>query len=291
MKQGNFKNKIERYILEMPSLPVSVGKVLEICNNSDVNAKDLNQVISLDPVLTGKLLQLINSAYYGLSSNITSLIKAITMLGINTVKNLALSTAILGTLPKNKKSTGLNMEGYWRHCLCVGVTSKLLAVKQGIDPKYHQEYFTAGLLHDIGKIPLNAVFAADYMQIVSIADRENKPLAAVENEKLGINHCTSGAMIAKAWKLDNSVHDVITCHHDIGGYSGENLHILYNVAIANFFSLVYDVGFAGDRKASKPEKKIWDTIGLTEDSFNELNDKVFNEIEKAKIFLNISSRT
>jgi putative nucleotidyltransferase with HDIG domain len=183
------------------------------------------------------------------------------------------------------------MEGFWQHCLCTGVTSKLLAKKQGIDPKYHQEYFTAGLLHDIGKIPLNAVLDAEYMQLVSIANRENKPLFVVENENLGVDHCTAGAMIAKAWKLDSSVHDVITCHHDVNGYSGENLNILYNVAIANFFSLINDVGFAGDRNSVKPERKIWDTIGLTENTFSEINDHVFMEIEKAKIFLNIASKT
>ena len=161
MTQNNLSDKIKDFILKMPSLPVSAGKVLEVCKNINVNPSDLNQVISLDPVLTGKLLQLINSAYYGLGTHITSVIRAITMLGLNTVKNLVLSTAILSILPKNKDINGLNMEGFWHHSLCVGVTSKLLAEKQGIDSKYHNEYFTAGLLHDLGKISLNAVLALD----------------------------------------------------------------------------------------------------------------------------------
>nr|AGS54411.1 metal-dependent phosphohydrolase [uncultured bacterium contig00180] len=122
--------KIDTFISDMPSLPVSVGKVLEICNKPDVSPSDLNHVISLDPVLTGRILQLINSAYYGLGTHVTSLVRAITMLGINTVKNLALSTAILSTLPEYKGINGIDMEGYWRHCLCVGVTAKLLAVKK-----------------------------------------------------------------------------------------------------------------------------------------------------------------
>lgn len=283
---GNYSEKIESYIKEMPSLPISVGKVLEICNSASVNPSDLNQVISLDPVLTGRLLKLINSAYYGLGTHITSLVKAIVMLGINTVKNLALSTAILGTLPKNKEIHGLNMEGYWRHCLCVGVTSKILAAKQGIDPKLHQEYFTAGLLHDIGKIPLNAVMDTEYMQIVTVADRERKTLLTVENEELGINHCTAGELIAKSWKLDSTITDVIAWHHDIGGYSGENLNILCTAAIANYFSVSYDVGFSGDRKPIRQGQIVWDVIKLDDNVFEEIKDSVFTEIEKAKIFLN-----
>lgn len=271
----------------MPSLPVSVGKVMEICNNPDVSPSDLNHVISLDPVLTGRILHLINSAYYGLGTHVTSLIKAITMLGINTVKNLALSTAILSTLPEYKEINGIDMEGFWRHCLCVGVTAKLLAVKQGIDGKYQQEYFTAGLLHDIGKIPLNAVFSSNYVNAVTLADRSRRPLYQIEGETLGITHCAAGAAIAGAWKLDSPLADVIAWHHDSGSYTGENARLLSSIVAADYFSIAYEVGFSGNRSPSKPDVKIWETIGVKEDYFEGLKEKVFLEIDKAKVFLKI----
>ena len=288
MSHGNLNRKIENYIGDIPSLPVSVSKVMEICNNRLARPSDLNRVISLDPVLTGRLLKLINSAYYGLGTHVTSLVKAITMLGINTVKNLALSSAILSTLPKNKRVHGLDMEGYWRHCLCVGVTSKFLAEKQGIDSRYQEEYFTAGLLHDIGKIPLNAVLSGEYLQAVTIADSEHKPLFEAENENFGINHSFTGTMIAGAWKLERPVTDVITYHHGIDGYSGDNLQIICNVAIANYFALVYEVGFSGDKKPVKPGKNTWKIVGIKEDSFEVLKEKIYGEIDKAKVFLRLS---
>ena len=288
MAHGNLSRKIENYIGDIPSLPVSVSKVMEICNKTYSRPSDLNRVISLDPVLTGRLLKLINSAYYGLGTHVTSLVKAITMLGINTVKNLALSSAILSTLPINKKVHGLDMEGYWRHCLCTGVTSKFLAEKQGIDPRYQEEYFTAGLLHDIGKIPLNAVLSGEYLQAVTAADSEQKPLFEAENETFGINHSLAGKMIAGAWKLERPVTDVITYHHEIDGYSGNNMSIICNVAIANYFALVYEVGFSGDKKPVKPGKNIWKVVGIKEDSFEVLKEKIYSEIDKAKIFLRLS---
>lgn len=287
MIQNKLNAKIESYIREIPSLPVSVKKVMEICNSPSASPMELNQVISLDPVLTGRLLQLINSAYYGLNNHITSLIKAITMLGINTVKNLTLSTAILSTLPKNKKLNGLDMEGFWRHCLCVGVTSKLIAVKQGVELKNQQEYFTAGLLHDIGKVPLNSVLSTDYKNVISSADNEHKALVMAEDESLGMNHCSSGEMITKAWKLESPVSDVIIWHHNIDKYYGEYLHILYNVMAADYFSIIYDIGFSGNKNPLKPDNEIWKIIGLNENSFEELKEKVFKEIEKAKVFLKI----
>jgi HD-like signal output (HDOD) protein len=291
MIQKNYSDKIESYIREMPSLPVSTGKVLDLCNKATVNPSELNQVISLDPVLTGRLLQLINSAYYGINPHVTSLVRAITMLGLNTVKNLTLTTAILATLPKNKDISGLNMEEFWRHCLCVGVTSKFLASMQGVDPKYHQDYFTAGLLHDIGKIPLNAVLSAGYMDTITIADRDKKTFFTAENDCLGINHCAAGEMIAKAWNFDSPLADIITWHHNMDGYYGEYLHILYNVAIADYFSIVYDVGFAGNKNPVMPANEIWEAVGLNKNSFETLKEKVNKEIAKASIFLNISQNS
>ncbi|MDR3020639.1 MAG: HDOD domain-containing protein [Treponema sp.] len=287
MSEDNFTRKIENYVKKMPSLPVSVGKVMELCNNVAVNPQDLNQVISLDPVLTGRLLQLINSAYYGMSDKVRSLVKAIIMLGINTVKNLTLSTAILSTLSRSKEIEGLNMDGFWRHCLCVGVTSKLLAAKQGVDAKFHQEYFTAGLLHDIGKIPLNAVLGAEYLNAIIAADREHRPLFVGETEQLGINHCDAGDLIARSWSLYGPVAEAIACHHNPKEYAGENSQLINTVAIADYFSLVYEVGFAGNRKLVKPDCD-WKSMGLSDDTFEEIKNKVFSEIENAKVFLNLS---
>jgi len=281
----NLNEKINNYILDMPSLPVSAEKALQICNKVNVNPMDLNHVILLDPVLTGKLLKLINSAYYGIGTPVTSLVKAITMLGLNTVKNLVLSSAILSTLPVNKDINGLNMEGFWHHCLCVGVMTKLLASKQGADSRYREEYFAAGLLHDIGKIPLNAVLSSDYIQMITIADRENKPLYAVESEIAGINHCEAGGIISNLWKLDNPIIDVITYHHSINEYSGENKKILCFVEIANYFSHIYEIGFAGNRKPVKPDKSVWETADLNDEAYLDLMPNLYNEIEKAKIFL------
>ena len=113
--QEDLTGKIAEYIKNMPSLPTSVSKILNLCGNPQASPKDLNYAISLDPVLVGRVLKLLNSAYYGLDQRVTNLVRAIIMLGINTIKNLALSTAIMGILPKDKHYQGLNMEGFWRH--------------------------------------------------------------------------------------------------------------------------------------------------------------------------------
>ena len=286
MEEALEKN-LKNYIKTIPSLPTSVTKVLEICNNPQTSPADLNHVISLDPVLVGRVLKLINSAYYGLGQTVTNLARAIIMLGINTVKNLALSTAVMGHLSAKKEASGLDMEGFWRHSLCVGVSAKLLARKRGIDVKMTEEYFTAGLLHDLGKIPLNAVLSKDYMLTIGIADRKRKPLFQAEDSSLGINHCTAGAMIKDAWKLEGAVGDTILHHHSCDTYSGENKDVLFSVVAANRFAAISEIGFSGDRYPEPVSPEIWDFLNVTDEAFNEIEENVFGEIEKAAVFLKI----
>jgi putative nucleotidyltransferase with HDIG domain len=280
-------DKIVEYIKNMPSLPTTVTKVLEICNNPHTSPADLNHVISLDPVLVGRVLKLINSAYYGLGQQVTSLVRAIIMLGINTVKNLALSSAVLGNLNAAKAKKGLNMEGFWRHSLCVGVASKIFAKKRGIDTKQLEEYFAAGLLHDIGKIALNAVDTDSYMLTISESDRDKSSLIRTEDRHLGINHCTVGAMISKAWKLDGAIGDAITYHHNHIDYDGEHRDVLNSTILANRFAAEMEIGFSGDRYPEKPGPSIWEDLGFDESIFEEAAPFVNGEIEKASIFLKL----
>jgi HD-like signal output (HDOD) protein len=283
----NLPKKINEYIGNMPSLPTTVAKVLEVCNNPQTSPADLNHVISLDPVLVGRVLKLINSAYYGLGQQVTNLVRAIIMLGINTVKNLALSTAVMGNLSAGKDFQGLNMEGFWRHSLCVGVAAKILARQRGIDSKQTEEYFTAGLLHDIGKIPLNAVLAGEYMLTVSTADRERTSLFQAEEKTLGINHCAAGSLIVKAWKLEGPVGETIINHHTYADYSGDNKDILYSIAAANHFASSMEIGFSGDRYPEKTNSLIWEFLGVDRDVFDGIGKIVNEEIEKAQVFLKL----
>jgi len=284
--QKDYAVKIDDYIGKMPSLPVSISKVLEVCDNMNVSPADLNHVISLDPVLVGRVLKLLNSAYYGLNHRVTNLVRAIIMLGINTVKNLALSSAILGTLPVNKNPKGISIEGYWRHSLCVGVTAKLLAKKRGIESKFHEEYFTAGLLHDIGKIAINAVLPDEYLLTISSADNDRISLFLKEEKDLGFNHCTVGQRIASAWRLGGPIADVIIHHHGTE-YSGSHRDIIQTVELANYIASVNEIGFAGNRNPEKPAAEIWDYMGINENVFADIETSIIEEIDKAKVFLKI----
>ncbi len=279
---------IEAYISKMPSLPTTVSKILQICNDPKTSPTDLNQVISLDPVLMGKVMKLINSAYYSLPNQITSLVRAIIMLGINTVKNLAISTAILGSLGKRSNFQAINMDGYWRHSICVGVTAKLIARYRKVDKTLLESYFVAGLLHDLGKIPLNNKLSKEYVEAISLTDKEHIPLFESERRVLSVDHTEVGKMIIENWKLGSDIADAVFYHHNVGEYEGENKDIVYAVSAANVFANTFEIGFAGDRYPEKLPGEVFEYLGIDWDFFDNIEDEVNSEIEKAQVFLKVA---
>ncbi len=278
------RRDIERFIQKMPSLSTTVGKVMEICSRTDASPNELNKVISLDPVLTGQVLKLINSAYYSLVTKITSLTRAITMLGMNTVKNMALSTAIIRTVAGAKKSKVLPTSRFWAHTIGAGVSAKMLASIKDVPVVEREELFVAGLLHDLGKIP----FGDEYIEVLKIAKNEQLPLIEVEREIMGIDHQEVGLMIAEKWKLNEVITTCISRHHDVNGLEGNLAKQVGFVALGNIYTNILDIGSAGNSFPDEGEiLLLLEVLDISLEDFGHIGASVQEEIRKAEIFLQI----
>lgn len=278
------RREIERFINKMPSLSTTVGKVMEICSRTDASPNELNKVISLDPVLTGQVLKLINSAYYSLVNKVTSLTRAITMLGMNTVKNMALSTAIIRSVAGAKKSKALPTTKFWAHSIGAGVSAKLLGEAKDMPIMEREELFLAGLLHDLGKVP----FGDEYIEVLNIAKIEQLPLNEVELDIMGIDHQEVGLMIADKWKLNPVISKCIGSHHGIGHSSDEFGNQVSLVALGNIYTNILDHGYAGNPFPKENDiQPLLDNVGLSWDNYCGIADRVVEEIQKAEIFLKI----
>lgn len=287
MKGAELRRALEGYIDKMPPLPTSVGKVLEICQKPNAQPADLNKVISLDPVLLARVMKLINSAYYGLNQEVTSLVRAIIMLGLNTVKNLALSTAVLGALGTQGKGSALNLDGFWLHSLCVGVTAKFLARLRNVPAADIETYFFCGLLHDIGKVPLNNRAPDDYLQALQASAEQRVSLVQAETLTLELTHADAGALIIQAWKLSDDIQDVVAFHHRTD-YNGPYKDLVQTVSLADYFANIAEIGFSGNRFPSPPPAEVYKSLGLTWSQVEALEPQVRQEIERAKVFLKLA---
>ena len=283
-RRTNKLEKIRLFVDKMPSLSTTVSKVLEICSRPDTVPNDLNRVIALDPVLAGQVLKLINSAYYSLMNKVTSLTRAIIMLGLNTVKNLALSTAIIRSVSQAKKSRALPIRAFWAHSIAVGVMAKLLAAGRGLSLAEREEYFVAGLLHDLGKIPIGD----EYTEVLARVETAQEPLVTVEQQVLGLDHEEVGAMIATKWKLNAVITDAICHHHAPELAAPGHRDLVATVALADFYVCLFDIGDAGNRYPDPSRlESLLAQCQLAWDDLVDLAASVEAEIRKAEIFLQI----
>lgn len=282
--------RINQFIGRMPSLSTTVAKVMQVCNNPNSSANDLNRVISYDPVLTGQMLKLINSAYYGMPNRITSLTRAIIMLGVNTVKNLVLATSVLSGCKGLSSSRYWTINDFWAHCLCVGVLAKLIAIKGRIPATEQEAYFVAGLLHDLGKLPIISCFPDLYGRTLKSSNDENLQLVISETMHLGFNHCEVGTLIAAKWKLGRELQDAISLHHSTQVTSPSGF-LVNSIGLANLLANQLAVGTAGDPVVNPSDLSILlDRIGIAHESLADLKIQMEGEIEKARVFLQLAER-
>jgi HD-like signal output (HDOD) protein len=283
-----YLKKIQAYIARMPSLSTTVIKVLETCNDPNTSAYDIKRVISLDPVLTARVLKLINSAYYSLGRPVTSLTRAIILLGINNVKNLALSFALLDSFKDRRTARSFSADEFWTHSLGVGVVAKALAALIKIPLTVREEFFIAGLLHDLGKLPLHSQFPAEYYQVWDSACRHENQLYQSEMVHLGVDHCAVGQLIAQKWRLGPSLVESLSYHHNPDESSEENRDFVSIVALANQWANEFNVGNAGNNAVDHSMvANLTRKVAADWATLSHLRETVLSEIEKAKVFLEV----
>jgi len=208
------RQEVVEMVDQMPAFAESVQQVLDLTSDINCSPRDLVRVVEHDPVLTGRILKVVNSAYFGLSRRISSVKEALAFIGLNTLKNVALTVAAIGALPKNNKA-GMNMETFLAHSLGVGAASRWIAHRVGLDSRETERAFLAGMLHNFGSVLIALQMPKVYRRVAVIADSTDRPPFLVEREILGMDHFEIGGLVAEKWKLESSISQAITYHREM----------------------------------------------------------------------------
>lgn len=211
------KKRYQRIIQDLgqiPTMPTIAAKVMQIVNDPHSSAEDVAKFISRDVALTSKVLRLANSAFYGIPRTISSVNSAIVILGFNTIRSLVLSASVLKVFPSKPGLVSFDRKAFWKHSFMVGIASRMLAQmyrrKKMIDM---ETAFSAGLLHDIGKIILEQYANDDYAPVLKAAKEKNLPLVMVEKSLLGMSHADVSGMLIDKWQMPNELRLPIVNHH------------------------------------------------------------------------------
>lgn len=206
------ERKLGTAVERMPAFPRSVQRVLELTRDINCKPKDLVAVIEKDPVMTMKILKVINSAYYALPQRITSINQSVIYLGINTIKNLSLSVAAAGILPSYNLA-GFDTQRYLVHSLATAGVARQLCIAYGGEEADSGDCYVAGLLHDFGKVVFAQFLAAEFREALMLSATEGLPLYRAERQVIGVDHGYAGAMLAARWKFPAPLVDCIRNHH------------------------------------------------------------------------------
>ena len=215
MAGDNHPSGIQQRVLDavdhMPAFPRSVERIIALTRDIDCDPKEIVEVLEGDPIMAARVLRTINSAFYALPRPISSVTHALVMLGINTIKNLALAISAMGMMPA-RNAAGFDTAAYLRHSLSVAGVARLLSSRFGdADPN---ETYIVGLLHDFGKIIFATHLPREFSAALDLSEDENMPLDQAEHHIMGISHAEAGALMVEKWKLPHELGDCIAAHHN-----------------------------------------------------------------------------
>jgi putative nucleotidyltransferase with HDIG domain len=239
-------DQIERRLAACPRLPSlgSINAVLrELLDADQCYTSQVADVIRRDPSMTTRLLRLVNSVYYGLSTPVSSIEEAVFYLGVRQIRRLAIVTPVIEDLQKLAGRTGFPWREFWRHCIATAImTREMLGEAQAGSDEVD---YVAGLLHDVGKIVMVAAFPEYFEQIQTRLHEEKLDLLLLETETLGLNHCDLGARYLSAHKLPAATIQAVRFHHHPGS-AATDIRLVAAVQVADLFVRHAAIGNSGN---------------------------------------------
>ena len=191
---------------DIPPMPNVMVKALSVIKNPATGIAELAKIMQVDQAISTKTLSLVNSAFYGFRQQITSIQKALVVLGMMKAKNIIMSLAL------KQMMTAQGSRELWEHSIRCAVAAEILAKEyKVINP---DDAFVIGFLHDIGKMLLNSKNPLKYSKVRYLATQDNVNLVDIEDAQFGTNHCVLGALISKKWQLPVILTNCIRYHHD-----------------------------------------------------------------------------
>jgi HD-like signal output (HDOD) protein/CheY-like chemotaxis protein len=200
-------------IKNLPILPALQNQLTAELRKDSPSIDHIGEIISRDIGMTAKILQLVNSAFFGLAQPISNATEAVQYLGMNTVRSLALSVGVFSQYDQ-KLCKSFSLDVLAKHSWMTGVLARQLAQLERKDSKMLEQCFLAGLLHDIGQLVLAFGLHEEYSEIIAKSAKESLPVWQVEQQILGASHSDVGAYLLALWGLPNPIIEAVALHHE-----------------------------------------------------------------------------
>lgn len=269
---------------EIASLPEITMKIISVVQDPRSTAYDLHRIVINDPALSARVLKVVNSAFYGLPGQIASVDRAIMMLGLNAVKNIAIAASL--TRMFHQKSTHDDFSGkdLWTHSVAVGACNKLVTAEMG--SVLPDEAFLAGLIHDLGLV---AILQSRGTRLREIIDHVHAgvPFRQAEMEVIGTDHQHVGFALAEHWKFPETLQVVTGYHHDPFEMPIENRRLVMVTHLSDILCAKQNIGVSVTCESRDDEiaPEILDELQLTTEQLEDISTHIENELEVVRTLI------
>ncbi|MCM2281325.1 MAG: HDOD domain-containing protein [Bdellovibrionaceae bacterium] len=274
---------------ELPTLPAIVYELSKVISDPMSSTRDIENIMANDQSMTTKVLKLANSAYYAIPGGVSSLQRAIAYIGYDAIHQLVLSASIIEALAV-KAPSNFDLNQFWKHAVGVGMASETIA--RFVHYKTPSDLFTAGLVHDIGKVATYLVAPDLLLQAIQRAAEKGLSLYEVEGEFGLPRHTQVGNLLASRWNLPSQIRAVVLHHHqadpqDRPALSSELNNVVDIVYLANLLMHALKFGHSGHEKVLGVPQKVLDRMYLDSEKLKVVIENIKVAITNADGFLKI----
>ncbi|MBN1347457.1 MAG: HDOD domain-containing protein [Phycisphaerae bacterium] len=281
----------------LPTLPAVAARLLQATSDSQANAKQVVQLIQADQSLTATVLSLARRANTGAGGNVSTIDKAVVLMGFNAIRNAVLSIKVFEAFGPTKQDwqTAFDRAEFWKHSLAVACAARLvaqtLAGRVKVDP---EEVFVCGLLHDLGKVALDSCLPKSFDRVVRLANSNHACIADVERQILDIDHTVAGRRLGERWHLPDPIVQCMWLHHHspdalpLSISHGEHVKIVH---LADVIARHQRIGYSGNWPGEDNPTELAERLGINKQRLDRILTELPEQIEQRASIIGLENLT
>src|SRR5581483_10222615 len=278
---------------DLPTLPAVAVRVLEVTSSESSDMQQVVRLIESDPSLTARILQLVHRSDVGVRGEVTSVERAVVLLGFEAVRSAVLAISVFETFKDSDKplASQFRRDEFWKHCVGVACAAELIAETvsdKSLDPS---ESFVCGLLHDLGKVALDAALPKSFHRVVEASELLRGNIADVERTVIGLDHMVVGKRLAERWQLPANVRDCIWLHGQTPTAlppSVKNPKLVNLITLADMIVREQHLGYSGNFGFPLTRQMLCDAIGISREKLESILLKLVEHIEPRAMALGLN---
>lgn len=267
-------------IKNIATLPAVAHQIMHLVADSESTTDDLRKIITSDPALSVCILKVVNSSYYGFPQQIGSIDRAIVLLGLNAIKNIAIATSLNKVFKSNRIGTDFDPCDLWTHSVAVAICARELSIISGLGEP--DEVFLAGLIHDIGIMVEMQAHHQEFVEIIGIVShKQSTTFRQAEEQVLGATHELFGAFVCREWKFPPQFEHVARYHHHPLQLPETDRCLPAIVHVADILAAQIHEGYTRTVETETIDPEILSILNLDEADIETLGESLRDPIQEA----------